>query len=700
MIDLDLNIISSKRLAQIIKDSNKGIRFCFILGSGASVESGIPSGNTLEMDWMREITADPDWLEDLKHTASELHDKGEIQHSFEQIKTAWDEVKDTDRTLSSEYYFDLFKLRFHPMMKNGYRFFEDLMEGKEPSIGYHSLARFLTEGYGNLVITTNFDSLVEDSLFLYTDKRPLVIGHEALAGYIDADVQRPIVAKVHRGLGYGPLNSPEDTDRIQEEWQNCLNLAFSTYTPIVIGYAGGDRSLMTFMEDRATQMRNGIYWCYFDQYGMPDERILNLVKEKKGCLVKTKGFDDVMLTIGGKLFKEDITPSGTQSCLEQQYKKRVQTYTQQYEKVNKDKSLTAAPHPIEEAQQKTEAARKKKHELTPWDYLPRANRAAAEGRHSEAIDEFTNALKLDPKYAYAYYNRGNSYYELTEYDKAIADYTEAIALDPKDAAVYNNRGNLYNNLKEYNKAIVDLTKAITLDPKIAMAYYNRGISYAALKEYDKAIADYTEAIALDPKDAKVYNNRGISYAALKEYDKAIADLTEAIALDPKAAKAYYNRGVSYYTLKEYDKAIADYTEAIALDPKYADAYNNRGNLYDDLKEYDKAIADYTEAIALDPKDADAYYNRGISYAALKEYDKAIADYTEAIALDPKYAVAYNNRGISYADLKEYDKAIADYTAAIALDPMYKKAYKNRAITYRNMGQIALAKRDEKTASKL
>ena len=629
---MDLNTISSKKLAQIIKDSNKGIRFCFILGSGASVESGIPSGNTLEMDWMREITADPDWLEDLKHTASELHDKGEIQHSFEEIKTAWDKVKDTGGILSSEYYFDLFKLRFYPMMKNGYRFLEELMEGKEPSIGYHSLARFLTGGYGNLVITTNFDSLVEDSLFLYTDKRPLVIGHEALAGYIDADVQRPIVAKVHRGLGYGPLNSPEDTDRIHTEWQNCLKLAFSTYTPIVIGYAGGDRSLMTFMEDSDIEMRNGIFWCYLEQYGMPDERILNLVKEKKGCLVKTKGFDDVMLTIGGKLFKDDITPSGTQSRLEQQYKKRVQRYTEQYEKANKDKSLAVALHPIEEAQQKTEAARKKKGELTPLDYLLRGNRAADEGRHSEAIDEFTNAINLDPKYAYAYNNRGASYHDLKEYDKAIADYTEIIALDPKHAMAYNNRGN----------------------------------SYYALKEYDKAIADYTEAIALDPKLACAYNNRGNSYDDLKEYDKAIVDLTKAIALDPKYAVAYYNRGNSYASLKEHDKGIADYTEAIALDPKYAYAYNNRGNSYYDLK----------------------------------EYDKAIADYTEAIALDPKFAKAYNNRGASYDDIKEYDKAIADYTEAITLDPKYKVAYENRAITYRKMGQIALAKKDEETASKL
>ena len=60
-----------------------------------------------------------------------------------------------------------------------------LMEHADPSFGYHPLARLLTDEYNNnLVITTNFDSLVEDALFLYTDQKPLTINHELTADYI------------------------------------------------------------------------------------------------------------------------------------------------------------------------------------------------------------------------------------------------------------------------------------------------------------------------------------------------------------------------------------------------------------------------------------------------------------------------------------------------------------------------------------
>ena len=97
----------------------------------------------------------------------------------------------------------------------------------------------------------------------------------------------------------------------------------------------------------------------------------------------------------------------------------------------------------------------------------------------------------------AYNNRGRLG-DKKEYDKAIADYNEAIRLDPKYAGAFNNRGNAWYDKKEYDKAIADYNEAIRLDPKIAAAFNNRGIAWYDKKEYDKAIADYNEAIRLDP----------------------------------------------------------------------------------------------------------------------------------------------------------------------------------------------------------
>src|SRR5229473_2079324 len=45
--------------------------------------------------------------------------------------------------------------------------------------------------------------------------------------------------------------------------------------------------------------------------------------------------------------------------------------------------------------------------------------------------------------AIVFNNRGNAHYGKGEYDRAVADYSEAIRLDPKYAAAYNARGNAF-----------------------------------------------------------------------------------------------------------------------------------------------------------------------------------------------------------------------------------------------------------------
>ena len=54
--------------------------------------------------------------------------------------------------------------------------------------------------------------------------------------------------------------------------------------------------------------------------------------------------------------------------------------------------------------------------------------------------DFTKAIKIDPDYSTAYYNRGLAYNILENYKNAIADYTRAIKIDPDFANAYDGRG--------------------------------------------------------------------------------------------------------------------------------------------------------------------------------------------------------------------------------------------------------------------
>jgi tetratricopeptide (TPR) repeat protein len=239
-------------------------------------------------------------------------------------------------------------------------------------------------------------------------------------------------------------------------------------------------------------------------------------------------------------------------------------------------------------------------------------------QYDQAIDAFTQAIRLDPKYADAYKDRGGTYYRKGEHDRAIQDYSQALKLSPNDAEVYNKRG---------------------------LAYYHKG-------EYDRAVQDYAQVLRLNPNDPAAYNNRGLAYNSKKEYDRAIQDFGQALKLNPNYANTYINRGLAYDGKRDYDRAIQDYNQALKINPNYAYAYNNRGLAYDGKKEYDRAIQDYNQALKLNPNYANAYNNRGLAYEQKGRYPQAIQDFDSALKADPNVANAQKHRDRVAAKLQK------------------------------------------------
>jgi tetratricopeptide (TPR) repeat protein len=134
----------------------------------------------------------------------------------------------------------------------------------------------------------------------------------------------------------------------------------------------------------------------------------------------------------------------------------------------------------------------------------------------EAVPEYAEAIRLDPKDPAGFNGRGTAWYAQGEYDKAIADYSEAIRLDPKDPRLFDNRGLAWYIKREYDKALADCSESIRLDPKNAVWFFHRGNVWMARGEYDKALADYAEAIRLDPKDPDAYQARAWLWATCPE----------------------------------------------------------------------------------------------------------------------------------------------------------------------------------------
>ncbi len=98
--------------------------------------------------------------------------------------------------------------------------------------------------------------------------------------------------------------------------------------------------------------------------------------------------------------------------------------------------------------------------------------------------------------------RGKICFDKGDLDAAVAAYTEAIRLDPRNAERYCDRGFAYCKKGNPDKALADCDEAIRLDPKRAGAYRARGVAHCEKGRLDSAIADCSEAIRLDPTNAE------------------------------------------------------------------------------------------------------------------------------------------------------------------------------------------------------
>src|SRR5499426_2124525 len=233
--------------------------------------------------------------------------------------------------------------------------------------------------------------------------------------------------------------------------------------------------------------------------------------------------------------------------------------------------------------------------------IPKCNKST----NSEmAINYCTQAIEsgqLSGKgLAFAFYKRANGYYERGQYDRAIEDYNQAIRLNPNHANAFSNRGATYARKGEYDRAIESYDEAIRLNPKHADAFSNRGVAYARKGDYDRAVENYDEAIRLNPRHANAFSNRGVAYARKGDYDRAIENYDEALRLNPKHANALYNRGNAYRHKGDYNRAIENYDLAIELNPKHVDAFSNRGLVRFYQGQFAAAVPDFSRAVKLTP----------------------------------------------------------------------------------------------------
>lgn len=259
-----------------------------------------------------------------------------------------------------------------------------------------------------------------------------------------------------------------------------------------------------------------------------------------------------------------------------------------------------------------------------WFEQGMANLSA--GRYRAAIEDFDEAIRLNPEFSLSYMNRGVAKGRLDRNEEAIQDYSRAIELDPSDACAFRNRGITRARLDQFQEALTDLDFAINLRSQYDEALSNRGWIKLSLKQYQSAIDDFGHAIGMrnnpgsgskielcpaeEESEEHVTSTPGLSPTPTPTYGpsptpsptstptpmptsgpsptpKPTSTFTSTPTPTPTSTpnpcpidcfsdddaryiRTYMGRGYAYYNLGDYQAAIADLEIARELAQKYGD----------------------------------------------------------------------------------------------------------------------------------
>ena len=123
-------------------------------------------------------------------------------------------------------------------------------------------------------------------------------------------------------------------------------------------------------------------------------------------------------------------------------------------------------------------------------------------RYNESVFVLEKAIEIR-QYDRTYDKLGLVYVEIGDEENAIEQFNEAIKINPRYAKAHNDLGTVYGRIGEFDLALEEFNTAIKIDKDYADAYYNLGILLEFLDEEDEARKNFENALRLE-SDNELY----------------------------------------------------------------------------------------------------------------------------------------------------------------------------------------------------
>ncbi|OAB78407.1 SIR2 family protein [Cochleicola gelatinilyticus] len=457
--------------------------YSLLLGAGCSVTSGIKSASTLIGKWEKEI-----YLQD-NPEITEFNSEEAEQYFKSQM---WFDSRNA--------YSSLFEKKYD-LPRQRRMFIEKAVRDKLPSIGYAYLIKLVENNYLKTLFTTNFDDLLNEAFYQYSNERPILCAHDSSINSITITSKRPKIIKLHGDYLFDDIKSTlRETESLEENIKNKFIEFSKDYGLIVVGYGGNDRSIidiLTYLLKNEEYFKNGIYWCLREDSEI-NEDLRKLLWKDRVYYVKIDGYDEFMAEVHSNL-NDDRLPIDS-SYLSQRKNEVINQLvsnsyfkntncsfiSKDFERLNKAKDKDIITNFFQYLDQKEDDSdlsldgfRPKKNfneELSDEDrnLLKNINQDLFTSNYELVNEQIDEKFEILPKKSDLYKSllgiKGKCLRNLNKEQEAIVCYEELIEIDKENIDNYIILSNLKNDFQD---KVGYIEKAIELEPYISRLYYEK-----------------------------------------------------------------------------------------------------------------------------------------------------------------------------------------------------------------------------------
>ncbi len=301
--------------------------------------------------------------------------------------------------------------------------------------------------------------------------------------------------------------------------------------------------------------------------------------------------------------------------------------------------------------------------------------------------------------AYYHFAIGRTLEAEGDWEGALDEYEQALAIDPTDSAVYSEMAASYFRHQQVRDAVDYAERAIRADPDNLDAHQLLSSIYTGLLSnstagrgvapeiVDRAIEALEEVVRLDPTERDAYLMLGRLYRFRDEPERAAQVYRDVLEFSPGSEEGTISLAELQLEAGNVDEAIEILLEYSEGRPDSGAVLALLGEAHVRAEDWVSAATAYTRALVLNPEDADLLRQAARALLVSGRLDEAAQRYEELSDLEPDDPIAHLRLGQIERQRMNFELARDHLETAASLVPDSAEIQFDLALLERDEGNF-------------